>query len=92
LIIRRKDTLLILIVKIWLAVRFAAVGQIAPYRELRELKQDMRRSEGNTVVGADGAGQAAFMEQALKERKREVFPIGFQRFTQEQVAGGVVGG
>ena len=42
----------------------------------------MRRSEGNTVVGADGAGQAAFMEQALKGRKREFFPIGFQRFTQ----------
>src|ERR1700686_3910057 len=51
----------------------------------------MRRSEGNTVVGADGAGQAAIMEQALKGGKGEFFPIGFQRFTQEQVAGGVVG-
>lgn len=51
----------------------------------------MRRGEGNAVVGADGAGQAAFVEQALKGRKGEFFAVGFQRFTQQQVARGVVG-
>jgi hypothetical protein len=50
----------------------------------------MRRGEGNTVVGADSPGQTAFVEQALKGRKREFFPIGLQRFTQQQVAGGVI--
>jgi hypothetical protein len=41
----------------------------------------MRRGEGNTVVGADGARQAAFVEQAFKGGKGEFFAIGFQRFT-----------
>jgi len=59
--------------------------------KLGELKQTMRRGEGNTVVGADGARQAAFVEQALKGRKGEIFAIGFQRFTQQQVARAVVG-
>lgn len=43
-------------------------------RELRELKQPLRRGEGDPVVGADGLGQAAFVEQALKGRKGEFFP------------------
>lgn len=51
----------------------------------------MRRGEGNPVVGADRSGQAAFVEQALKGGKGEIFAIGFQRFTQEQKARGVVG-
>lgn len=51
----------------------------------------MRRSEGNAVVGTDDARQAAFVGQALKSGEREFFPIGFQRLTQKQVAGGVVG-
>jgi len=42
----------------------------------------MRRGEGYTVVRADGSGQAAFVEQALKGWKGELFPVGFQGFTQ----------
>src|SRR5579871_6194754 len=57
---------------------------------VRELKQAMRRGEGNTVVGADGPWQAAFLEQALKGRKREFFAVRLQRFTQQQVARGIV--
>ncbi|MGC2475216.1 MAG: hypothetical protein WA485_12835, partial [Candidatus Sulfotelmatobacter sp.] len=44
--------------------------------------ESMRRGEGNPVVGADRSGQAAFVEQALKGGEREIFAIGFQRFTQ----------
>src|SRR6266446_8997029 len=62
-----------------------------PYRKLRELKQAMRRGKGNAVVGADGTGQAAFVEQALKGGKGELFSVGFQGFTEQQVARGVVG-
>ena len=51
----------------------------------------MRRGEGNAIVGADGPRQAAFVKQALKGGKGEFFAIGFQRFTQQQVARAVVG-
>src|SRR5579864_6398962 len=51
----------------------------------------MRRGEGNPVVRADGPWQTAFVKQAIKGWKREVFSVGFQRFTQEQVAGRIVG-
>jgi hypothetical protein len=47
-----------------------------PDRELGELKQSMRRGEWNSVVGADRARQAAFLEQALKGGKGEIFPVG----------------
>src|SRR4029434_10055384 len=50
----------------------------------------MRRGERDTVVGADGQGQTAFVKQALKGGKGEFFAIGFERFTKEQVARAVV--
>jgi len=51
----------------------------------------MWRSEGNPVVTPDGPRQTTFVEQALKGWKRELLAVGFQRFTQEQVARGIVG-
>jgi len=51
----------------------------------------MGRSERNPVVAADGPWQAAFVEQALKGGKREIFAVRFQRFTQQQVTRAVVG-
>jgi len=51
----------------------------------------MRRGEGNTVIGADGPGQTAFVEEAFKGGKGELFAVGFQRFAQQQVARGIVG-
>src|SRR6476620_10021489 len=62
-----------------------------PYRKLRELKQSVRRSEGNPVVGSDGPGQTPFFEKALESPECEVFPVGFQRFTQQQKARSVIG-
>src|SRR5215469_12639603 len=51
----------------------------------------MRRGEGNPVVAADGARQSAFLEQALKGGKGEIFAIGFQCLTPQQVARAVIG-
>lgn len=47
----------------------------------------MRRGEGHSVVGADGPGQAASPEKALKGGKSEIFPVRFQRFTQQLLQG-----
>lgn len=43
----------------------------------------MRRGEGNPVVGADGARQAAFVEQALKGRKGQFFAVRFHGLTRQ---------
>jgi hypothetical protein len=63
----------------------------APYRKLRELKQSMRRGEGNAVIRADAVGQTTLSEKALKGLESKLFAIGFQRFTQQQKPGGVIG-
>src|SRR5947207_11810532 len=51
----------------------------------------MGRSEGKPVVTPDGPRQTTFAEQALQGWKRELLAVGFQRFTQKQVARGIVG-
>ena len=62
-----------------------------PDRKPGELKKAVRRSEGNAVIGADRLRQAAFPEQALEGRKRQIFAGGFQRFAQQQKARGLIG-
>ena len=54
-----------------------------PDGEAGELKQAVRRSEGNAVIRANRQGQAAFPEQAFESGKRQVFPRGFERFAQQ---------
>ena len=62
-----------------------------PDGELREVEQGVGRGKGHTVVGADAARQAALLEQSLKGRKSKRFTGGFQSFTEEEKARGVIG-
>lgn len=62
-----------------------------PYRKLRKLKQSVRGSEGNTVIGTDRPRQAALAKEALKGPKCKFFAVGFQGLTQQQIARTVVG-
>jgi len=62
-----------------------------PDGELGEVEQRVGRGEGNTVVGADAVWQVALLEQPLKGGKSKGFTGGFQSFTEEKIARGVIG-
>ncbi len=57
-----------------------------PDGELGEVEQGVRRGEGDTVVGAHTARQAALLEQPLKGCKRKGFTGRFQSLTEEELA------
>jgi hypothetical protein len=62
-----------------------------PDGELGEIEQGIGAGKGDAVVAADGSGQAAFFEEALESGEGQLFPGGFKRFTQQQIARGVIG-
>src|SRR5215470_10122502 len=55
-----------------------------PDREPGELKQAVRGSERDAVVGADRQGQTPFPEKAFEGGERQIFPRGLQRLAQQQ--------
>jgi len=61
-----------------------------PDGELGELEQGVGRSEGNAVVRADAARQAALLEQSLKSRKSRDSQVD-SRASQRSIARGVIG-
>src|SRR5580704_18263496 len=62
-----------------------------PDRELGEVEEGIRAGEGNTVVGADGLGQAELLEYGFKYRESIGFLGGGERLAGEEIAAGEVG-
>src|SRR5215471_7561572 len=62
-----------------------------PNGEPTEVEETIGGGKGNTIVGADGVGQAAFLEQALKGRKRTLFFDGLHGFAEQEITAGIVG-
>src|ERR1051325_7121099 len=62
-----------------------------PDGELGEMKQATAGGEGHAVVGADGAGQAAFLKEALKGSEGGLFGVGLHGLAEQEKTGGVVG-
>ena len=62
-----------------------------PDGELGEVEQGIGAGERHAVVGADGGRQAALPEQMLEGGDGGVFAGGIERFTEQQVARGMVG-
>src|SRR6266581_1758019 len=62
-----------------------------PDRELAQIKQGVRGSEGHAVIAADVGGQAALLKKPLKHSESVVFPGRRKGFTGEQKPAGVVG-
>src|SRR5207245_10328284 len=62
-----------------------------PDRELAQIKQGVRGSEGNAVIAADVGWQAALLKKPLKHSESVVFPGRRKGFTGEQIPAGVVG-
>ena len=54
------------------------------------VEETVGRSKGDTVVGANGLGQASFLEQALKCVKGTLFLDGLHGFTEQKITVGVV--
>src|SRR5689334_25254524 len=64
--------------------KFEPAGRVASIFKVRCMRQ------GNAVVGANGLGQTAFLEQALKGSKSALFFGGFHGFTEQEITTGVV--
>jgi hypothetical protein len=47
-----------------------------PHRKPGELKEPMRGSEGNAVIGADGPRQTTLCEKTFKGPESQCFPVG----------------
>ena len=63
-----------------------------PDREPGEVVEPVGAGEGNAVVGADGGGQAAFPEQALKGLDDRAFlAVDARASTGQKIARGLVG-
>src|SRR5437879_6309009 len=62
-----------------------------PDRELAQIKQGVRGSEGHAVIAADVGWQAALLKKPLKHSESVVFPGRRKGFTGEQKPAGVVG-
>src|SRR5215472_7250567 len=56
-----------------------------------QVEETIRRGKGNSVVGTNGMGQAAFLEKALKGCKRALFLDRLHGFTEQKITAGVVG-
>src|SRR5256885_16181497 len=61
-----------------------------PDRELAQIKQGVRGSEGHAVIAADVGWQAALLKKRLKHRESEVFRGRGKGLTGEQKPAGVV--
>src|SRR5262249_8353497 len=61
-----------------------------PHGELGKIKQRIGRSEGHTVVGSDGFGQAELFEDAFESREGKAFLGGGKRFASEEIAAGEI--
>src|SRR3546814_18544993 len=62
-----------------------------PDRELRQVVEPVGAGEGNAVVRADGVGQAALLEQALKDRNDASPFHALEGFEGENEPRGVIG-
>ena len=62
-----------------------------PDGELGKIEQGVRAGKGDAVVGADGGGQAALVEELLEGGEGGVFARGFEGFAEQQIARGMVG-
>src|ERR1700681_363786 len=62
-----------------------------PDREFGEVEQRVGRGEGHAIVRTDATRQAALLEQTLKGSKSKGFAGGFQSFTEQEIARGVIG-
>src|SRR3546814_9789282 len=62
-----------------------------PDRELRQVVEPVGAGEGNAVVRADGVGQAALLEQALKDRNDASPFHALEGFAGENEPRGVIG-
>ena len=62
-----------------------------PDGEFGEVEQRVGGGEGNSIVRTDAMRQAALLEQTFKRCKSKGFTGGFQSFTEEQIARGVIG-
>src|SRR3546814_17363662 len=63
----------------------------SPDRELRQVVEPVGAGEGNAVVRADGVGQAALLEQALKDRNDASPFHALEGFAGENEPRGVIG-
>src|SRR5262245_35475956 len=50
-----------------------------------QVEETIRRGKGNTVVGTNGMGQAAFLEKALKGCKRALFLDRLHGFAEQKM-------
>src|SRR5262249_20815115 len=63
-----------------------------PDRELGEVEEGIRTGEGDAIVGADGLGQAEFLENGLKYGESVGFLSRGECLASEQVSTGEVSG
>src|SRR5262249_28886559 len=61
-----------------------------PHGELGKIKQRIGRSEGHTVVGSDGFGQAELFEDAFESREGKPFLGGGSRSESKEMAAGEI--
>lgn len=61
-----------------------------PDRELRQIEETIGAGKGDTIVGADGLGQTALLEQLFEGCKCRVFTHRLQGLAQQQEARGMV--
>ena len=61
-----------------------------PDREFGEVEQGIGRSEGHTIVRADGGGKPAFPEQLFKGLNGSFFAHGLERLTHQKIARGMI--
>ena len=62
-----------------------------PDRELAQVEQSVRGSEGHTVVAANVGRQPALFKKPLKHSESVVFSSGRKSLTSEEIAAGMVG-
>src|SRR5215469_2217350 len=62
-----------------------------PDGESAQVEETVGRGEGDAVVGTNGMGQTAFLEKALKGRKRALFLDRLHGFAEQKITAGVVG-
>src|SRR5262249_47251668 len=62
-----------------------------PDSKFAQVKQGIRRGEGNAVVAADVGRQAPLLKKPLKDSESVVFSSRRKGFTSEQKTAGVIG-
>ena len=62
-----------------------------PHRQLAQVEQGVRGSEGHTVIAADVGGQSTLSKKPFKHSESVHFPCRRKRLAGEEKAAGVVG-